>query len=114
MINAHHISITSISSIICSAGKPEWPLVAWAQEKIFYQAHFLSTIHGRAMFYIFQGTFGMARYDDDKLMFLFGLGFFFVGALIVVQQYKARQMGGGRMGFEPRENLLVDQYKINP
>ena len=54
----------------------------------------------------------MARYDDDFLMFLFGLGFFFVGVLIIIQQYKARK--NGVQGFEPRENLLVDQYKVGP
>ena len=54
------------------------------------------------MFYVFLGSFGMARLDDDFLMFLFGLGFFAVGILILVQQWKSnRNLGiaGGQAGL---------------
>ena len=62
----------------------------------------MSTVTGRAMFYVFLGSFGMARLDDDFLMFLFGLGFFAVGVLILVQQWKSNrnpQMAGGQAGL---------------
>jgi hypothetical protein len=101
-------------------GKPEWPFVAYLQEKTFYQAHFLSTVHGRALFYLFQGTFGMAAIDDSIQM-LFGFGFFVVGVLILIQQYKASKnkaahglLGNQGGSFEARENALVDGYRINP
>lgn len=92
-------------------GKPEWPGVSKVQEKIFFQAHFLSTVGGRAGFYIFQGTFGMARYDSDLLQFLFGVGFFAIGVLVLLQQWRT----GGLSSFG-RENLLREYHagEANP
>lgn len=113
-----YLFIFSATTLVLE-GKPEWPFVAFLQEKIFYQAHFLSTVHGRALFYLFQGTFGMAKVDDE-ISVLFGFGFFVVGVLILVQQYKARGkaqhglLSGNGQSFEARENALVNGYNINP
>lgn len=59
MVNLYLCVFAVITLVL--EGKPEWPGVQTVQEKIFFQAHFLSTVHGRAGFYLFQGTFGMAR-----------------------------------------------------
>lgn len=101
-------------------GKSDWPVVSWVQEKIFHQAHFLSTVHGRACFYIFHGTLGMGRMKDDMLMFIFGLSFTGVGILILIQTWKkSRQVTNNGddqpvailtypSKYEPRDHLLRD------
>ncbi|CAD7947583.1 unnamed protein product [Amoebophrya sp. A120] len=104
MVNLYLCLFAVVTLIL--EGKPEWPGVSGVQEKIFFQAHFLSTVHGRAGFYMFQGTFGMARYDSDFLMFVFGLGFFAIGALVLAQQYRNR----GQTANLPSENLLRDYH----
>mmetsp|Transcript_23933 Transcript_23933/g.60404 ORF Transcript_23933/g.60404 Transcript_23933/m.60404 type:complete len:220 (+) Transcript_23933:308-967(+) len=104
MVNLYLCVFAVITLVL--EGKPEWPGVQTVQEKIFFQAHFLSTVHGRAGFYLFQGTFGMARYETDLLMFVFGVGFFAIGSLILFQSYKSRNADGSL----PRENLLRDYH----
>ncbi|CAD7937936.1 unnamed protein product [Amoebophrya sp. A25] len=107
MVNLYLCLFAVVTLIL--EGKPEWPGVNKIQEKIFFQAHFLSTVGGRAGFYIFQGTFAMARYDEDLLMFLFGLGFFAIGALILGQQYRS-----GGISSLGRENLLREYHGSGP
>lgn len=92
MVNVYLCLFAVVTLVL--EGKSEWPGVARVQEKVFFQAHFLSTIPGRAMFYVFQGTFGLARFDDDPLMALFGLGFFAIGVLIVLQQWRVNRQEG--------------------
>lgn len=108
LINAYICLFGGIT--LALEGKPEWPLVASIQERIFFQAHFLSTVNGRAFFYVFQGTLGMARYDKDFLTFLFGTCFFTIGALIVAREYRARKRAAVN-GADP-DNLLAGQYKV--
>lgn len=84
-------------------GKAEWPGVQRVQEKLFYEVHMLSTVAGRAMFYVFQGTLGMARYHDDLLMGGFGFGFFTIGVLIMIQQYRLGRGAGGQSLLENQQ-----------
>ena len=117
LINAY-ICLFAVTTLALE-GKPEWPMVASIQERIFFQAHFLSTTGGRAFFYCFQGTFGMARYEQDLLMFLFGLCFFVVGFLILLREWRARKRnavavgGAGAQGVaQGTEGFLDGQYKV--
>lgn len=102
LINIYILLFACVTLVL--EGKHEWPFVAAIQEKIFFQAHFLSQVHGRAFFYVFQGTFGMALRGplEDPPMFIFGLSFLVVGLLIIVQQMKRKASGSG----DNRENLL--------
>jgi len=95
MVNCYLFIFSCVTIVL--EGKSEWPGFSRIQEKVFYQAHFLSTVTGRGVFYLFQGTFGMARLDVDMLMFLCGVGYFAIGTLVIMQSWRASRQEGREM-----------------
>lgn len=70
-------------------GKREWPGVARIQELIYREAHFLSLVNGRALFYLFEGSLFIIQMQ--LLQIIAGAYMATLGVLMLYQ--------GGKKGF---------------
>jgi len=70
-------------------GKREWPGVAKIQELIYREAHFLSLVNGRALFYLFEGSLFIIQMQ--VLQIVAGAYMAILGVLMLYQ--------GGKKGF---------------
>jgi len=92
-------------------GKPEWMFFRKIQDIIYAEAHFLSVVNGRALFYLFEGSLFVAQMKI--LSILVGA---YMGALGILMLYSAGRKGFSSVEIDASltENLAGDDSTATP